>query len=62
MSLSRKNAARPCEEQRHTLKKFRRVVSMKITIESRKACNNRVEFKKLQMVIKMRGVDETKVL
>ena len=39
-------AARPREERRHAVSKFRRAVSMKITIEDRKGCNIAADFKR----------------
>ena len=55
-------AARPREEWRHAVSKFRRAVSMKITIEDRKRCNIAADVKRWKTVSKRRGADETKSL
>ena len=46
--VSRKSgAARPPEGGRHAVSKFRRAVTMKITIENRKRSNTAADFKRL---------------
>ena len=46
--VSRKSgAARPPERGRHAVSKFRRAVTMKITIEDRKRSNIAADFKSL---------------
>ncbi len=55
-------AARPLEGWRHAVSKFRRSVSMKITIEDRKRSNIASEIKRQNTVSERRTVDETKSL
>ena len=52
--------ARPQEGGRHAVSKFKRAVSIKITVEDSKRCNTMVECKRLKTVSKRRGVNKTK--
>ena len=61
MRMSRKScAARSRERRRHAVSKFKRAVSMKITVEDSKICNIAVKCKRLKTVFKKRGVNKTK--
>ena len=44
----------------HAVGKFRRAVSMKITVKDSKKCNIAAECKRLKTVSKKRGVNKTK--
>lgn len=54
------SAAKPCEGWRHAVDKFKRAVSMEITIEDRTTDITGVEFQKLKTVSEGRGEDEMK--
>ena len=43
-------AARPREGRSHAVSKFRRAISMKITVEDSKRCNFAAECKRLKIV------------
>ena len=61
MRVSRKSCvARPWEERRHAVSKFRRAISMKITVENNKRCNIAVECKEFKTVSKRRRINKTK--
>ena len=61
MGVNRKSCVvRPREGWRHAVSKFRRAVSMQITIEDSNRCNIAVECKRLKTVSKRMGVNRTK--
>ncbi len=63
MGLSAKaSAARTQEGGRHAVRKFRRAIKVKITIEDRKRGNLAVEFKREKIVSERRRTDKTKSL
>ena len=53
-------AARPWNERRQTVSKFRNTVSMKITVANITRCNIAVHYDKIKTVCHRRGVDELK--
>ena len=62
MRVSRKSCSvRPREGERHAVNKFRRAVSMKITVEDNKRCNIAAVRKKLKTVSKRKGANKTKM-
>ena len=61
MRANRKShAARPQEGGRHAVSKFRRSVSMEITVEDNKRCKISAEIKRFKKFNKRRGVNKTK--
>ena len=63
VSISRKaSVARPQEEGRHAVSKFRRAVSMKIAIKDRKSCNITAELERRKAASKSRAVNESESL
>lgn len=61
--MSRKtDAARPCGKWWHPVSKFRRAISMEISVEDRKANSTGAEFRRLKTVSKWSGTDDKKGL
>lgn len=55
VSLNRMScAARSCEERMHAVSKFRRAITMKMRIESRRASNTEPRLKRLRAASKIK--------